>query len=167
MRFAKHLGMLAMGVCAYFGSIGAAQAACTSTGTNQITCTGASRCCFHYTKPRKPQQCDQLREQLSCDARDSVRSCPGWLVTVSSISLVFHTYSAASGGGDGASRDVGIVLQSPDGKALQVISRIGSAATAQSNLTVTIADGGSALPAPPSTAWSTGGTFAPGNYSGT
>src|SRR5450432_641661 len=40
MRFVKQLALAALAACAFFGSTGVAEAACTTTNTNQVTCTG-------------------------------------------------------------------------------------------------------------------------------
>ncbi|HEY3740758.1 MAG TPA: Ig-like domain-containing protein, partial [Bryobacteraceae bacterium] len=166
MRFGRLSGLLVMGACAYLGSIGVAEAV-TCTGTNPITCPGGTNGAEVTVTPNLG---------TASNATNFANNFPATLVipsgaapagsTVSSISLRLNGYTSTTGGGDGASRDVGILLESPDGRILQVISRIGSAASAQTNLTITIADGGANLPAPPSNAWTTSGTFAPGNYSG-
>ena len=67
--------------------------------------------------------------------------------TVSSISLTIHGYTALSGAGKNASRNVGLLLKGPTGgHNLQIMRSDGSAAAAQNNLTFTIQDSGTAFP---------------------
>ncbi|MBY0505038.1 MAG: Ig-like domain repeat protein [Bryobacteraceae bacterium] len=144
-------------------SCAAALAACSASGPNQVTCTGgASASLVSNGASLGTFQATPYPATLA------VSGAPAG-ATVTGLTLTLNGFTTLAGASCtpacGASRDLGLILQSPAGASLQVMGRIGSSATAQTNLTVTLSDAASTPLASNPAAWSTGGTFQPTSYS--
>ena len=126
---------------------GTAQAACV-TAASTVTCTGGTAA--HVATSTTA---GVANSGTSYPATIAVSGVPGGS-TVATVTLRLNGYTARSSNTSGncasilcgSSRDAGILLQSPDGRNLQVLRAVGTAGSNASAITVTIQDGGTVMP---------------------
>ena len=146
-------------------SIGSLNAACTAPVGNTITCTGGAAASVTVSggTPGTTTQASPYPSTLT------VSGAPAGS-TVSAVTVRLNSYTTlGTASGDNSSHDVGVVLEGPLKGAskpnLQIMRFLGTSTSAQSNLTVAIQDGSTAIPGGTSGGvWTTGGTFAPTVY---
>ncbi len=164
--FLLYLGFVGLALAA---SAGSAQAAtCTSTGTNQITCTGGQGASLSFTNGTA----GVTKEATTYPATLAFTGAPAGS-TVASVSVTLNGYTAAAAPTGSGSADVGVLLEGPISGSvkpnLQIMRWLGRGTNGQNNLTVIIQDGGAAIPGGDGNVngWTAGGTFSPSVYNDT
>src|SRR5882757_1218784 len=98
----KHIGLLVAGIFAYVGLTGVAEAACSSSGVNQITCTGGQAASVVNSGSAGTAHASTYPATLA------VSGAPAG-ATIASLVFRLNGYTSLVQG----SADVGIVLEGP------------------------------------------------------
>src|SRR5277367_5286718 len=139
---------------------------CTNPGTGTVTCTGGLGVSVNVNDNNDASNAPVIPTEAGSPFPSTI-TVTGGGSAVATVSVRLNGYtSLQSGGGDPetSSRDMGLLLVSPNGHNLQLMRCVGSPTSAESNVTLTIQDGGSAFPNCSGSTAFPSGTFAPGAY---
>jgi hypothetical protein len=166
-----HSSYLAVVGLALAVSTGAANATCNAPVGSSITCTGGPTATVTIVGNSNSTATNTVDASPYPSAL-TVSGAPGG-ATVATVTLTLNGYSAAGPSTGDGSADVGILLADPGTKNLQIMRCMGRGTDTQGPSNITIADGGTAIPAcdgttPPRGDWAPANpsTWAPTAYSG-
>jgi hypothetical protein len=158
--------MVAVGV---FSATANGQGSCSNPVTGTVTCTGGSGA--HVVDTDNDTNLTFPVPVVKADNFPTTIDVTGGGAAVKSVSITLNGYTSvfadASASNYYSSLEMGLLLVSPSGRNLEILRCPGDY-QAQSDITVTLADGGTAIPnclgGSGSTGWTTSGTYAPASY---
>jgi large repetitive protein len=150
---------------------GVAKASCSNPVTGTVTCTGGTGAHVVDTNNTATFPPPTVAAQTGYGTTIDVT---GGGAAVKTVSITLHGYTSVenqSTGSYSASYEMGLMLVSPSGHNMEILRCPGFSGDAQTNMTVTLQDGGTTIPNCSGTNstsdWTTSGTYAPASYPAT
>ncbi|MGA3026821.1 MAG: Ig-like domain-containing protein, partial [Bryobacteraceae bacterium] len=158
-----------LGIVLALGAVtGVANAGCTNPVSGTVTCTGGAGSQVIDTEVNNPNAATSPTVAAQTGFGTAI-DVTGGGAAVKTVSITLNGYSSVvdySGNNnyDGSS-EIGLLLVSPSGRNLELLRAVGDPGTAQSDMTVKLADGATQVPSADSgTPWTASGTYAPASY---